>query len=394
MKRLLTFSGAAIFLASPLFALAAFSRPSEMLFARSIGNPEGKPVEFTTTLYGEFNDGNENFQLFSTISGMVEGKTLKTDRKDTYKANVFIDFSMITSADTAKIAGNMEMRMYGDKIYMRIADLSVQSQDKSDAEIAEELRIFDEKIKGKWFVFDAAMYEEMATNNTSVRWSDNIWQDIAEANDFGITADQLREVTMQVLDAMFRMDAVQFQGGFSYVLSLKPHFLREGWQAFIAWSKTNKPELMTSLPMDPDDPQIMSIDEELSKTLTMKVKMDTNEEGDFRFGKYFLSASVPDSNFSFSFEGKFQHRALPVYVSIPGDAQAFEALLEDMGFPSLVPTQEPPTPEETTVPPTQPSDRGCLQEQSAEKVDLIRKGMCPSSRKSRRLIRGESEIVR
>ncbi|MDD4628152.1 MAG: hypothetical protein PHE68_02040 [Candidatus Peribacteraceae bacterium] len=389
MKRPVLLVSLALSFLVPALALATFARPSDVLFTL---NSDGKPREFDSTFYMKVDDSSENMQIFGTdapsdtirifgtVSGMAEGKSLK-DAKLQMHADV------TAAADEGKGSASVDLMVRGETAYVRIGDVSLKLADVAEADIKEWLATFNKEFKGKWFTIPLTTSELESLGGMSS--SDLLNEFGADSGTF--TQADVKELFARVLDAMFTIEGTRYKEGSAYLLTLKSHFLQEAVNTARSFLKEKDPSLLQDGTLDVDMQELEAIETQILKALTIRLKVDINNEGAFRFAKYFASVTVPEANVFFSMEGKMQHRPLPVYLDIPENAEKLEDHLMNLGLPSIgTPIDASPFDATPSWEPTftQPSRTGgqsdpCLS-QTPEGVFANRTGACPLVRESRR----------
>ncbi len=386
MKRPFLLASLACSFLVPALALAAFSRPSD---AFTLLGSDGKPREFDSAFFLKFDEGGENLAVFGKVNGMSEGKT----RKD-IKFQMHADLSV--TANEGKGTVGIDLMVHDDTAYIRGGEVDLALSGLSDADIEESLATYNEEFKGKWFsigLTDVERFESFGGTDFS---------QLISAGSESITPDDAKELVARVIDAMFAMETSRFKGGNTHLLTLKSHFLRDAAQAAQEWLQENDPSLLQEGALDLNDEDMDAIEQLIGDAVNVRLKIDTNDVGEFRFAKFFAAVTVPDVNVFFSLEGKVEHRPIPVYLDIPKNAEKLEDHMNVFGFPMTA------TPEgmEDAFPRQFEEDesrdvrneepdfprvyRGGCSSATLEDLSASRKGDCPIDRISRRYLREQT----
>lgn len=373
MKRPVLLVSLALSFLVPALALAAFTRPSDVLFTLQ---SDGKPREFDTTFYAKTEGTEDNVRIFGKVSGMTEGKTL-----DELKLQMHADISV--AADEGKGSAGVDLMVRGQTAYVRIGEVSLHLTDITQADAEEWLAAFNREFKGKWFIVPLTASELESYGGMSSGIIDEF-----TADSDVLTPADIRELATRVIDAAVQMEATRFREGNAYLLTLKPHFLLDAVKAARSFLGEKDPGLLQNGALDMDMQELEEIESQILRTLIVRLKVDTNNDDDFRFAKYFASVTVPEANVFFSVEGTMQHRSLPVYLDLPKNAEKLEDHLMDLDFPTFTTPVESPIFDDipSWEPPVDTSSDPC-RSRTIEGVSANRTGACPVVRESRRSLK-------
>jgi len=78
------------------------------------------------------------------------------------------------------------------------------------------------------------------------------------------------------------------------------------------------------------------LQELIEGNMVFKLKIDTNNNDELRFGRYYISLKMPDNGIQFAIDGEMQHRPKPVYLDIPTITASLEESLLELQEPSSI----------------------------------------------------------
>jgi hypothetical protein len=364
---LVTVTVAVIF---PCLALAAFTRPSDMLLTLMY---DGKPRQFEGKFYVSVPLEGDTVRFFGKTSGMSEGRTLK-DTKMSLRADI-----AVTMAE-GELKGAIEMMAYRQKFYVRLTDVAIKA--KRDAAGAAELMASISRYQDRWFVWD--LPDEVFDRTTVMGGS-------------GLSQEEAKQLLAVIADSFLSLEHTRTKIGNTYLLTLTKEWAEALTSAINGVGEMN-PDLADTLSSEEVLPVLATSAEAYANALTARLKVDTTREGDFRFARYYTTFTLPDDEGEpviFAIEGTAQHRPKPVYLEVPKEAEPLESVLGDF-LPSLGPSEEEwmvPEEEELEFPTEErpillplPSP-SCSAQGSVRGADISTQELCPGGRESRRLIR-------
>lgn len=372
-------------LAVPLIALAAFSRPSSALSSMIY---DGKPREFDGKFYVSVPIEGDTVSFSGMVRGMSEGLTPKD-----MKMSLHTDIAATMSEGDIK--GAVDMMVYRKKLYVRLSDVVMKLRSGSaieDAGFLSTIGIF----QNRWFILDLP-----------AEVSDTSWTDMLE-EEFDLTPEQAQQMFATVVDALFSMEHTRTKSGNIYLLTLNPEAWAEALTSSINGLDEVNPDLADTLSSEEMFPVLATTTDAYAHALTVRLKMDTTSEGDFRFARFYSTFTLPDDfgePVVFSIEATAQHRTQPVYLDLPKKTEPLESIFGDF-FPFSetpseeytpieddwwIPTEEPETTPSVErpikLPPPAPS---CSPKGKVRGADISTQAPCPGGRESRRLIRARN----
>lgn len=384
MRKSLFAAACVVALAVPLCAFAAFSRPSEVLSALIY---DGKPGQFDGKFYVSVGAEPDVVRFFGQVRGMSEGLTPKD-----IKSSLHADITATTSEGDIK--GAVDMMAYREKLYVRLTDVAVKVKDTTitDDTFLSSLGLF----QNRWFVLDLA---EVPTEGLEEIYT--------SSDDFNLTPEQWKQTLAIVADAMFSLEHTRFQTGNSYLLTLKPDAWAEALTSAINGLDAVNPDVADMLSSEDILPVLSTTADVYANALTVRAKVDTTNEGDFRFARIYATLNLPDESdpVSLAIEGTLEHRLKPVYLDLPKITEPLESVLGDFfslpetpseEFPPFeddwtTPTEEPelspPVERPLELPPPAPS---CSPQGTIRGADLSTREPCPGGHESRRAIRARN----
>jgi hypothetical protein len=291
--------------------------PSDLLASLAY---DGRPRQFEGKFYASVGEETDAVRFFGNVRGMSEGFT-KKDRK--FSLHVDLTAAM----NEGDITGSLDGMVYHETAYLRFSDVSIRPAQMSfeDANFLREIRQYQDR----WFTLDL-------TEATS---------EFSQRNDIALTSDQWKEELNIILDTLFTMEHTRFKTGNSYLLTFNPNAWAETFTSAINNLETLDPDLADELSGEDMLPVLATAAETYTNALTVRLKVDTTNEGDFRFARIYATLNLPDEDtpVSLSFEGTVQHRPQPVYLDLPKHAEPLEKVFGD-ALPFLdLPTEPLPT---------------------------------------------------
>ncbi|ALM10139.1 MAG TPA: hypothetical protein DEB30_04140 [Candidatus Peribacter riflensis] len=369
MRKSFLLTACAVVFAVPLIALAAFSRPSDVLFGLENA---GGPRSFEIKLYSTVGEEEDLVQFFVTGNGMTEGTTPQD-----LKISLHLNVSAVTTEGT--ISGVGDVIGYHEKVFFRLSNVKVSGPIITAGDLAD-IETMSREMRGRWFVAEAPQ----TTDSPS-------WDEMARELDLPFSAAQMREGIARVIDAVFAMEHSRFLAGTTYTLTLKPNFIVEGIRAAEGWLTEVNQDSAANMP-ETGDADLQEFEDLFRQNLTVRLKVDMSGDGAFRFARSYVTLSLPDEAVALSLEASMQQRPAPVYVQIPANATPVEELL---GF-SLIPeglfdggSDMPETIDDGAWPDLWPENEWNPCDMITDEVDLrdARLGDCPVTRESRRSLR-------
>lgn len=410
MRRSLVALSLVLSLVAPSFAAAAYTQPSEIFFA-ALKNEEGKPRNFAADVYFTMKENGEKMTVAGSFKGMGEGTTLENT-----KLSLQANFTVTMAADESDeggptgnstygtVSGGGEAMISAGKLYVRLSPM--RALEGSDPTIARELITFNEQYANKWYASDAQTLQ--GANATSWNSSNDLWTSIAAlTGNTSMSPAMVSEIATRVVNAVFTMETAQFKTGYAYTLSLKPRFMSEGLLA-VYQVLAQVPELSVST-FDPQDPSILAMEKQFNDSvkLTVRVKVDTNNQDVFRFSRLYATIAIPEVNMSASMEATTEQRTEAVNVDVPENTEDLSNLLmpQTDEYPvfdeptiSLPTTTEPSVPSarlRTTRRPVSHSDNlpvtGNCPSDTVARIGDNRRGDCPITRYTQRSIRNRAQ---
>ncbi|MFH0851149.1 MAG: hypothetical protein V1876_00160 [Candidatus Peregrinibacteria bacterium] len=364
----------AVVLAVPIIALAAFSHPGDLLSPLA---HDGRPREFEGKFYASAGEGPDVVRFFGNIKTMSEGRSLKD-----MKSSLRVDMTATTSE--GDITGAIDMMAYHETLYVRVSDVSirVKGMASGDADFLSWINPY----QNRWFTLDLA----------------DITSDFNAASDFMLTPDEWKGGLARVLDIMFTMEHTRFKTGNTYLLTFNPDAWADALTSVISNLDTMNPGFADKMTGGDMLLAVSTGADCYAHALTMRLKVDTTSEGDFRFARIYATLDLPDEDapVSLALEGTLQHRPQPVYLDLPRQTEPLDGLFGD-SLPFLeMPMDLMPiddywmTPVET--PEFSPVKRPfflpvpsatCSPDGSVRGIDLQLLEPCPGGRESRRSLR-------
>ncbi|MDD5623645.1 MAG: hypothetical protein PHI23_02970 [Candidatus Peribacteraceae bacterium] len=314
MKRhILSWTIASLAVLTPLCTFAAFERPSDLFLSLQ---SEGKPQEFDMKFFAKVDLGDEEgmVTIGGSVNGMSEGK--KAD-----EVKMFLHSTINAEVgNEGSIRGDVDMQIFQGMLYLRLNDLQVTS---TDAALKEFLSPIVETWKGKWLSTDMMAELQKQTSGDSL-------QSLIDLNELDMSPEELAQSFTTIFDAIFQMEHTRFREGHAYLLTLKPDFWAEALSAYVDVIAEIEPELADSLLEEDILPTLATGSEYYLDGLNVRIKVDTNNEDQFRFAKYYASLDLPEDGIYFAVEGKTQHRPKPVYLEIPKQPVDLEEAIQEI----------------------------------------------------------------
>ena len=261
-------------------------------------------------------------QIIANMHGAMEGKEL-----DKMKMHMSGDIQIVNEEDV--MTGNAKIVIHNGIFYIRLDDTGFYYQDEYVAEISS----FEQTVApllGQWYSMPVdELLEEISGNDGGT--IDSLAPLFESAQ---VEVDNPRDVVTGLFDSIFDMDSSNFFGGKSYTLTLKPDFLYNAVSYFE--QVTNR---STDDPIDSYDDaygEVEVLQELLDDNTVAKLKIDTNNNDELRFGRYYVSLKMPDNGIQFAINGEMQHRTKPVYLDVPTITASLEESLLEMQEPSSI----------------------------------------------------------
>ena len=142
----------------------------------------------------------------------------------------------------------------------------------------------------------------------------------------GLGLEDIDFLGRSLLDTAFAMESEGFEGGNAYHVSMQPQFLGSLLQTM---DSINIDGLEGhSLPQGDvqiDDMQVQLMQAWLNDALDIQVKVDTDEQGNFQFGRTRIALDLPHASLNLVTESEL--RTLPVSVEVPEGAVSADQIL-------------------------------------------------------------------
>ncbi|MDD5041915.1 MAG: hypothetical protein PHX87_05785 [Candidatus Peribacteraceae bacterium] len=388
MKKSFFFTACAVVFAVPLIALAAFLRPSDILTSLAY---DGKPRDFEGKFYASVGEGTDIVRLFGTVRSQSEGLNFK-DMKSSLHMNLTATMS------EGDISGTFDLMAYHEALYVRISDVAIRSKNMNarDADFLSSIN----QYQNRWFVLDIP--QEMSS------WS---WTDALQEEGSDLSSAQVKQILVIAADALFSMEHTRTRTGDTYLLTLTRQWA-DALTSAINGVGEMSPGIADELSSEEMLPVLATNAEYLSQAVTVRLKVDTTSEGDFRFARIYTTFTAPDDEgnpVNFAIEGTLQHRPQPVYLDLPKQTEPLDGIFGDT-LPFLeMPVEQ--MPDEWSVPSDGwiPSDDEvkpfsnrrplplpvpsavCSPDGRVRGIDLQLLEPCPGGRESRRSLRQRLE---
>jgi len=288
--------GLTLSLVTPFAALAYFSQPSALLKAVEF---DGRPRNFTMEAHARMEDTYASVWMF----GEGEGRTVDT-MKGKWHATV----------DVAE--ADMRMRLKVDLIlhqqvaYVRINEFNANVE---DAVLQASLAV----LQKKWISIPLEMEQAQMEGRDAFITG---FIDGLALEGIYVEKEQVEKLLDGLVDALLSLEYTQFSGGHAYSLRLKERFLSETLlvlNEFFTAIDGEDLELGDLV----NDPSAQETEAMIRDAVNLHIKINTNEDQDFLFAKFYLAAQSPAlPGFSFITQGEVQRKMKPVYVEVPSEA--------------------------------------------------------------------------
>lgn len=377
MRKIFFGTACAVAFVLPVCALAAFAFPSDIL---PLLASRGRPQEFAGKFFMEVGEGADSVRFSGTMRSMSEGQTLQ-DMKSSVTVTVTAEMT------EGKFTGTVDMMVFQKKLYVRLSDASMASAQASAEDAAFGAMMH--RYQNRWFVMNLSEATEAFT----------------EDGEFALTAQQWQREIAVVLDTLFTLEHTRFKEGHSYLLTLNPAMWAETLATGIDALETMNENLADELSSEKMLPVLATGAEAYANAFNVRIKVDTNNAGEFRFARIYATMNLPeeDTPVSLSIEGSLQHRPKPVYLEIPKKTEPLEeefgewtpfflnigpGLMEENEWMDSDDEQEPAV--QRPLPLPVPSAK-CSPDGSVRGSFIGTQELCPGGRESRRSLRRRLE---
>jgi hypothetical protein len=350
MKRRFLSASVAGALLLPHLAFAA--TPSDLLRSAEFN---GQPRDFRLQAHG--NDGTTYFSMW--LEGAVEGAT-PVALEATVKTTVDIHRAGVTTRS------RYELLVTGQTAYFRLLTME---NTPAGQPIAPDIL----EMREQWTSVPLATDD--LTSGMSL---------IGGVSPLTLV-EGIDTVGASLLNESFVVTSGSFTGGYTHKLALQPGFLIKS-----ASLLQNAGIVPGGSQLQPEE--LLALEEQLGQSIDASVKIDTDLEGNFTFGRLWVSAAF--GGFQLSFQSESWLRGAGIVVTAPASSQPISPM-SDLPFslPS-VPGMEPtPTTSGSNSSRTSVSSRRTTQDTMSAECraaagtalgnQLIRKGVCPIAEDSR-----------
>jgi len=343
----------------------------------------GHPRDFDAKMFlrATADDGTP-VQIFGTVHGSAEGST-------TQNAKLMLHVDISATLPQGKLSTGFDLLAYQQKIYGKISRIIATGSAMEKDDVAA-LRKANETYAERWFIMDASS----ATDD-----SQSLWKALEDETGISLQQAEVQSLLSALIDAAFALETDRYRAGHAYLITQKSDSLMQMVRVLAASKIGAEAEDLSGI--DLNDPELQSMQKEINRTLTMRLKADVSNEGMLQFARTYISFSLPEADdMFFSFEGSMQSRTAPVHVPVPINAIPLEEFIDPnlLPFPLMLPTVKEST-EKT------PTDEGLNENEQATPIirlpvstgcDLItdetdlreaRLGDCPVTHESRRALR-------
>lgn len=307
-RRCIALGLALSFVAAPLTALAYFMQPSALFRAMEF---DGRPRSLSMEAHAQMEDTYMSFWMH----GEGEGRT-----PSSIKGKWHATFDL--SADDVKMRVKLDLLLHQQVAYFRINEFSTNFED-------DVLRASVNVLQKKWLSIPLEVEQVQAGGRDAFVTG---FVEGMEQEGISVSKDQVEKLLDNLVDAVLSLEYTQFTGGHAYSLRLKEGFIRETLLTVDEFfSGINGEGLGISGLLN--DPIMQEVESMLHDTANLHIKVNTNDDDQFLFARFYLSVETPDlPGFSFVTQGEVQKQMVPVYVGVPTNSRSMtmEELLEYM----------------------------------------------------------------
>lgn len=311
-RKFLSALGACAILLQTPAALAAYVSPGA-LYLHLMQNPL-RAADMTVKAYME--EKTEGVQVYAEASVATEGRTVANLKQ---KMGFMVSASHPTDGS---LRVNGEAMIKGTMIYVRITDLQAQGSDALTT-IPQEVR---DAIPTPWLTLDITEHltdADLATANGNIEQSLRILSDELKNQGIHLSSEELKDLIKAFIDSVFEMSHTRFKGGNSYVLNLHPEFIERFLSNQTLMSAISKVggEHMDEADMADAMEEVREAQSMVKQALTLKTKIDTNDDDELRFMRTYAAFDHADVPFFASMQMEVKHRTAGVYLDIPQASQ-------------------------------------------------------------------------
>lgn len=313
MHRFIRLSALLGLLGTPVLTWAYFMQPSTLLTAMEF---DGRPRTVSMQAHARMDDVYLSFWM----NGAGEGRTV-----DSMKGKWNMTLDVAAEGTTAR--AKMEMIVYRETAYLRLTELRTNAED-------DVFRFSVSALQKKWVAIP--LEPEQAQLGGKDAFIAGVVEGMAQEGMY-VAPEDVEEFLDSLVDAVLSLDHSKFGGGHAYSLKLKSGFMREALMAVESFlSRAGGGD--SGLAELTEDPAIWEMESMVREAVNLHIKVNTDDEDDFRFAKFYLSFAhrdLPDT--SFVTQGEVQRQLAPVYIAVPEDVQTMTldellAYLSDQDF--------------------------------------------------------------